>query len=100
LYLFAFNINSFSNALSLSLFQREVAMSSAVRCRPLCNSYRKRVTVSNVSSLMLISLSGALQPSACVKIWLAHDKLFAANALSLLNVGLKVTVENVFLELC
>jgi len=27
-----FNINSFSNALSLSLFQREVAMSSAVRC--------------------------------------------------------------------
>jgi len=56
---------------SLSLFQQEVAVSSAVRCT-LCKEH----------------VYSALHPSACVKIWLAQDRCdaLAANALSPLNV--------------
>ena len=66
LYLFAFNFQH-QQFLKCTVVEPASTRSSnelTTQWYAVRTSYRKRVTVSNVSSLMLISLSGALQPSA------------------------------------
>jgi len=90
--------NAFSFFVTLSFvagcFQHQqflkctVAEPVSTSCSNELSGTLKRVTVSNMSSLMLISLSGALHPSACMSKsgWLTIGvmpfTLFAAKALA------------------
>jgi len=102
LYLFAFNLNSFSDALSLSLFQQEVAMSSAVG--PTLTMLYALLKARKCKQHVIIIKYGALHPSARMSKsgWLMIGVMHRGSKCPEHTecIGLRVTVENIFLELC
>jgi len=99
--MFAFNINSFSNALSLSLFQREVysnELSGTLYALLELHNCKKHVIINTYFIVWRPAPFSIVSKSVWLTIGVMPSK--CPEPTECRPIGFSFTVENVFLELC